>query len=88
MQGYILLLAMGGALVAVFGRRSVVARRVGASLIGLDVARRLIFFALDVLGGTLQTAARGQALGSLFWAAIELLLVIKFWKQPPPGSHS
>lgn len=88
MQGYILLLAMVGALVAVFGRRNVVARRVGASLIGLDVAQRLIFFALDVLGGTLQTTARGQALGSLFWAGIELLLIIKFWKQPPAASQS
>ena len=82
MQAYVLLLAMVGALIAVFGRRNLVARRLGASLIALDVVQRLIFFVLGLPGGALQTSGSGQSFGSLFWAALEILLIIKFWKQP------
>ena len=74
----ILLLAMAGALIGVFGRRSIMAKRIGAGLIALDVVRRFLEFIVNIAGGALS----GQGIGSLFWALIEILLIIKFLKAP------
>ena len=83
----ILLLAIVGALIGVFGRRSILARRIGAGLIALDVLQRLLSFMMNVAGGALKTSTAGQVIGSLFWALIEILLIMKFWKvSKPPTS--
>lgn len=78
----ILLLAMIGALIGVFGHRKLLARRIGAGLIALDVIKRLILLLLNIIGGELKVSAL-----LLFWALIEILLIIKFWKTPKVSTN-
>ena len=79
---------MLGALIGVFGRRSVGARRTGAVLIGLDVLRRvvdyLMFRAAGAPAGTPMEAALARQVHAsvLFWAPMQILLIVYFLRKP------
>lgn len=78
----ILLGSWVGLVLGVIGRRNLMARRVGASLVALDVCQRIYFFVVSVAQGHLQTSYRGQVLAGLFWAAIEVLVILWLWRGP------